>query len=229
MNFSSTLLPEINRQSLARRPVFSFVRLLVRPWAYRVAAAAGECCCGTHISCPILCWLCHLLYTHTLMVLHQMSQHSQHQSIARIILVPSGPFCLRTEQGKLLQHFFLLFLFPILGTGWERLEYTEYSVFDDQSISSNYLGGHHAIQYHSIPQKKVSSRLEGERRHALRRKYVGCLSNFDPSTPLYTQDTSFSVKSSLTAVRQGAKVPSSDIFAHAPYERADTFGQPLYF
>ena len=27
-----------------------------------------------------------------------------------------------------------------------------------------------------------------------------------------TQDTSFSVKSSLTAVRQGAKVPSSDIF-----------------
>ena len=44
-------------------------------------------------------------------------------------------------------------------------------------------------------------------------KDVGCRSNFDPSRPLYTQDTSFSVKSSLTAVRQGAKVPSSDIFA----------------
>ena len=44
------------------------------------------------------------------------------------------------------------------------------------------------------------------------RKDVGCRSNFDPSRPLYTQDTSFSVKSSLTAVRQGAKVPSSDIF-----------------
>ena len=29
---------------------------------------------------------------------------------------------------------------------------------------------------------------------------------------VYTQDTSFSVKSSLTAVREGAKVPSSDIF-----------------
>ena len=43
-------------------------------------------------------------------------------------------------------------------------------------------------------------------------KDVGCRSNFDPSRPLYTQDTSFSVKSSLTAVRQGAKVPSSDIF-----------------
>ena len=43
-------------------------------------------------------------------------------------------------------------------------------------------------------------------------KDVGCRSNFDPSRPLYTQDTSFGVKSSLTAVRQGAKVPSSDIF-----------------
>ena len=43
-------------------------------------------------------------------------------------------------------------------------------------------------------------------------KDVGCRSNFDPSRPLYTQDTSFSVKSSLTAVRQGTKVPSSDIF-----------------
>ena len=43
-------------------------------------------------------------------------------------------------------------------------------------------------------------------------KDVGCRSNFDPSRPLYTQDTSFSVKSSLTAVREGAKVPSSDIF-----------------
>ena len=47
-------------------------------------------------------------------------------------------------------------------------------------------------------------------------KDVGCRSNFDPSRPLYTQDTSFSVKSSLTAVRQGAKVPSSDIFVLQP-------------
>ena len=47
---------------------------------------------------------------------------------------------------------------------------------------------------------------------ALLGKDVGCRSNFDPSRPLYTQDTSFSVKSSLTAVRQGAKVPSSDNF-----------------
>ena len=47
-------------------------------------------------------------------------------------------------------------------------------------------------------------------------KDVGCRSNFDPSRPLYAQDTSFSVKSSLTAVRQGAKVPSSDIFGKHP-------------
>ena len=44
-------------------------------------------------------------------------------------------------------------------------------------------------------------------------KDVGCRSNFDPSRPLYTQDTSFSVKSSLTAVRQGVQTLSTDIFA----------------
>ena len=41
-------------------------------------------------------------------------------------------------------------------------------------------------------------------------KDVGSRSKFDPSRPLDTQDTSLSVKSSLTAVRQGAKVPSSE-------------------
>ena len=44
-------------------------------------------------------------------------------------------------------------------------------------------------------------------------KDVGCRSNFDPSRPLYTQDTSFSVKSSLTAVCQGVQTLSTDIFA----------------
>ena len=43
--------------------------------------------------------------------------------------------------------------------------------------------------------------------------FVGCRSNFDPSRPLYTQDTSFSVKSSLTAVCQGVQTLSTDIFA----------------
>ena len=105
------------RQSLVRRPVFSLVRLLVKPWPYRLAPAAGESC-GAHI-CPILCSLCHLMYTHTLMVLQQMSQHSQHQSTARI-LVPSGPFGL-AEQGLLFEHFFL---FQSFQTGWERLEST---------------------------------------------------------------------------------------------------------
>ena len=43
-------------------------------------------------------------------------------------------------------------------------------------------------------------------------KDVGCRSNFDPSRPLYTQDTSFSVNSSLTAVCQGVQTLSTDIF-----------------
>ena len=43
---------------------------------------------------------CHLTYIHTPMVLQQTSQHSQHQSTARI-RVPSGPFGL-AEQGLLL-------------------------------------------------------------------------------------------------------------------------------
>ena len=46
---------QIYRQSLVRRPVFSLVRLLVRPWPYRVAPAAGESF-GAHI-CPIPCSL----------------------------------------------------------------------------------------------------------------------------------------------------------------------------
>ena len=45
------------------------------------------------------------MYTHTPMVLQQMSQQSQHQSTARI-RVPSGPFGL-AEQGLLVEHFFL--------------------------------------------------------------------------------------------------------------------------
>ena len=50
-------------------------------------------------------------------------------------------------------------------------------------------------------------------------KDVGCRSNFDPSRPLYTQDTGFSVKSSLTAVCQGVQTLSTDMFAcdrHTP-------------
>ena len=114
-DISSTILPEIYRQSLVRRPVFSLVRLLVKPWPYCLAAAAGKSC-GAHIY-PIPCSLCHLMYSNTLMVLQQMSQPSQHQSTARI-LVPSGPFGL-AEQGLLFEH---LFLFQIFQTGWERLE-----------------------------------------------------------------------------------------------------------
>ena len=63
----------MSRRSLVCRFVFSLVRLLVRPWPYRLAPAAGESY-GAHIR-PILCSLCRLMYTHTLMVLQQMSQH----------------------------------------------------------------------------------------------------------------------------------------------------------
>ena len=68
---------------------------------------------------------CHLMFTHTPMVLRQMSQHSQHQSTVRI-RVPSGPFGL-AEQGLLLL-FEHIFLFQIFQAGWERLESTWYSI-----------------------------------------------------------------------------------------------------
>ena len=54
-----------------------------------------------------------------------------------------------------------------------------------------------------------------------RDKDVGCRSNFDPSRPLHTQETSFSVKSSLTAVCQWVQTLSTDIFA-TKYTRIST-------
>ena len=56
------------------------------------------------------------------MVLQQMSQHSQHQSTARI-LAPSGPFGL-AEEGLLFEHVF--FLFHFFQAGWERFESTRF-------------------------------------------------------------------------------------------------------
>ena len=117
MNFSSAIVPETDCQRLVRRPVFSLVRLLVRPWPYRVTPAAGESCIA-HKS-PIPCWLCHQMYTHTLMVLQQTSQHSQHKSSARFI-VPSGPFGL-AEQGNPLQHFFQIY--GQSGNPWNLLDF----------------------------------------------------------------------------------------------------------
>ena len=66
---------------------------------------------------------CHVMYAPTPKVLQQMSQHSQHQSTARV-RVPSGPFGL-AEQRLLFEHFFLLQNFQ---AGWERLESTWYSI-----------------------------------------------------------------------------------------------------
>ena len=119
-DISSTILSETYRQSLVRRPVFSLVRFLVRPWPYRLAPAAGESS-GAHI-CPIPCSLCHLMPPHVhpyLMILQQMSQHSQHQSTAPI-RVPSGPFGL-AEQGLLFEHFFLFQISRQGGKAWNLL------------------------------------------------------------------------------------------------------------
>ena len=58
---SSTIWPEIYRQRLFRRPVFSLVRLLVKPRPYRLAPAAGES--RDAYIFPIPCSLCHLMYT----------------------------------------------------------------------------------------------------------------------------------------------------------------------
>ena len=53
--------------------------------------------------------------------------------------------------------------------------------------------------------------------HSYASKDVGCRSNFDPSRPLHAQDTSFSVKSFLTAVCQGVQTLSTDIFVYHYY------------
>ena len=133
--------------SLWRIWVFSLVRLLVRPWPYRLAPAASES--RDAYKCPISCLLCHLMYTHTLMVLKRMSQHSQHQSTARI-LVQSGPFVL-AEQGLLFEHFFLSWNFQ---SGWERLDSN--SVFGNQSAATFCVD---TVKYYSIP--SVPYRLKG--------------------------------------------------------------------
>ena len=83
------------------------------------------------------------MYTHTPKVLQQMSQHSQHQSTARI-RVPSGPFGL-AEQWLLFEHF--LFLFQIFQAGWERLESKVFD-FDNQSAAIFCVD---PIKYYSIP------------------------------------------------------------------------------
>ena len=86
------------------------------------------------------------MYTHTPMVLQQTSQHSQHQSTARI-RVPSGPFGL-AEQELLFEHFF-----QNIQAGRERLESIR---FDNQSAAIFCV---HAIKYYSIP--SVPCGLEG--------------------------------------------------------------------
>ena len=87
------------------------------------------------------------MYTHTPMVLQQMSQHSQHQSTARI-RVPSGLFGL-AEQGLLFEHFFLFQKFRQGGNSWNLFD------FDNQSAAFFCV---ETIKYCSIP--SVPSSLE---------------------------------------------------------------------
>ena len=119
MTYSSTILPEIYRRSLARRPVFSLVRhlLIVRPWRYREAPAAGESF-GAHI-CPIPCSLCHPMPSHV-----HPYPHSPPGNVATLPAPinctysrSSGAFGL-AEQGLPFEYFFLIQNFQ---TGWERL------------------------------------------------------------------------------------------------------------
>ena len=145
-DISSTFLAEIYRQSLVRRPVFSLVSLLVRPWPRRVTASAGEPF-GAHV-CPIPCSLCHLMYTHTLMVLQQMLQRSQHQSTARI-LVPSGPLGL-AEQG--LPFWTLLLPLPKFSGRVRTLGIYSILITNQQQLFVK-----DTIKYYSIP--SVPSRL----------------------------------------------------------------------
>ena len=93
---------------------------------------------------------CHLMYTDTPMVLQQMSQHSQHQSTARI-RVPSGPFGL-AEQGLLFEHFFQIFRQG--GNVWNLLD------FGNQPATFFCVD---TIKYYSIP--SVPSRSEGVKTH----------------------------------------------------------------
>ena len=137
-DINSTILPEIYRQIVVRRPVFSLVRLLVRPWLYRVAPAAGESC-GAHI-CPIPCSLCHLMYTHTLMVLQQMSNtpstnklHVFSFQVGRSVLL-NNDYCLNTSISSE--------IFRQGGNAWNLLD------FDNQSAANICVD---TIKCYSIP------------------------------------------------------------------------------
>ena len=106
-DISSTFLPEIYRQSLVRRPVFSLVRLLVRPWPYRESPAAGEPAPTYAPSHTRYAISCHVMYTHTPMVLQQMSKHSQSTNQRHVFAFQVGrsvrqikDYCLNTSSSS---------------------------------------------------------------------------------------------------------------------------------
>ena len=120
-DISSTILPEIYRQSVVRRPIFSLVHVLDRPWPYRVPPAAGESF-GAHI-CPIPCSLCHLMPSHV-----QAYPHGPPANVATLPAPINGTYSrskwvVRSEQGLKLEHFSL---FQNFQAGWERTESSQF-------------------------------------------------------------------------------------------------------
>ena len=112
--FATNISPE------SRSPPRLFPRT---PPGQAMAVSSGSCrgrvLWRPHMPRPMLSMPSHAIHvhTHTLMVLQQISQHSQHQSTARV-RVPSAPFGL-AEQGLLFEH---SFLFQNFQAGWERLQ-----------------------------------------------------------------------------------------------------------
>ena len=92
---------------------------------------------------------CHVMYTHTPMVLQQMPQHSQHQSTARI-RVPSGPFGLAEQGFYCLNTSSSSRFFRQGGNAWNLFD------FGNQSAAFFWVD---TIKYYSIP--SVPSGLEG--------------------------------------------------------------------
>ena len=108
-------------------PRLSPVRLLVRPWPYRVAPAAGESC-GAHI-CPIPCSLCYLMPSHV----HPYPYGPQ----ANVATLPAPIYCTYArskwavrscKQGLLFEHFFLRIQnFRQGGNAWNLFDFNNQS------------------------------------------------------------------------------------------------------
>ena len=142
-------MPEIYRQSLVRRPVFSLVRLLVRPWPYRLAPAAGESF-GAHI-CPIPCSLLEHAISCTPITPWYSSKCRYTSSTNQLNVIAfqvgrsvwlNKDYCLNTSSSSK--------IFRQGGNAWNLFD------FDNQS-AADFLCGYHKILFRS----KRSKRFRG--------------------------------------------------------------------